>query len=326
MLSRRILALVLAGGKGTRLHPLTSERAKPALPFAGGYRIVDFVLSNLVNSDITRIYVLAQYKPRSLLEHLCSAWSFALDASGRGIKVILPGPASEPAGFGGTADAVYQNLWLLERHEPDLVAVFAADHVYRMDLRQMAQFHDDSGADVTVAAVAVPIEVASSFGVLVTGVDGRISEFQEKPPRPKAIPRDPARAYASMGNYLFKPQVLAAALSAGNRANETDFGTHVLPRLARTHQVVAYDFAGNRVPGVQAHEEAGYWRDIGTIDAYAQAQRDVMGPMPRFSLCNPQWPLCDSGRRAVERTARVRSGVCCVAAPASGLVCSDGPR
>ena len=197
----------------TTPHPLTVDRAKPALPLAGGYRIVDFVLSNLVNSGITRIHVLVQYQPQSLTEHLRSAWNFSLDASGRRIQVIRPSRASAAAGFRGTADAVYQNLHLLAREDPDLVAVFAADHVYRMDVRQMAQFHDNAGADATIAALAVPTQLASSFGVLATAGDGRIVEFQEKPPRPKTIPFDPARAYASMGNYLFKPQVLAAALS-----------------------------------------------------------------------------------------------------------------
>ena len=296
MSSRRILALVLAGGRGIRLHPLTAEHAKPALPFAGGYRIVDFVLSNLVNSGITRIYVLAQYKPQSLMEHLRSAWNFTPDGSGRRINVILPRAAAEPAGFRGTADAVYQNLHLFEEHEPDVVAVFAADHVYRMDVRQMAEFHDTAGADVTVGAVAVPLEDASSFGVMVTSADGCVSEFQEKPQRPRSIPSDPARAYASMGNYLFKPEPLAAALSEGSRRGDTDFGTHLLPRLVRTHRVVAYDFARNRIRGVQPCEEPAYWRDIGTLDAYRKAQRDVVGTRPRFSLWNPAWPLRGAGR------------------------------
>jgi glucose-1-phosphate adenylyltransferase len=296
MSSKKILALVLAGGRGTRLHPLTAEHAKPALPFAGGYRIVDFVLSNLVNSGITRIYVLAQYKPQSLMDHLRSAWCFAPDGSGRRINVVLPRAASEPAGCRGTADAVYQNLHLLEEHDPDVVAVFAADHVYRMDVRQMAEFHHNDAADVTVGAVAVPLANASSFGVMGTGADGRVSAFQEKPQRPRSIPSDPARAYASMGNYLFKPELLAAALSDCSRCGDTDFGAHLLPRLVRTHRVVAYDFARNRIPGVQPWEEPGYWRDVGTLEAYRRAQRDVVGPTPRFSLWNPAWPLRGAGR------------------------------
>jgi glucose-1-phosphate adenylyltransferase len=295
MSSKRILALVLAGGRGTRLHPLTAEHAKPALPFAGGYRIVDFVLSNLVNSGITRIYVLAQYKPQSLMDHLQCAWNFTADGSGRRINVVLPREASEPPGFRGTADAVYQNLHLLEEHEPDVVAVFAADHVYRMDVRQMAEFHDQAGADVTVGAVAVSLESASSFGVMVTSADGRVSEFEEKPQRPRSIPSDPARAYVSMGNYLFRPKLLAAALSEGSRRGDIDFGAHLLPRLVRTNGVVAYDFARNRVPGVQPCEEPAYWRDVGTLEAYRKAQRDVVGPIPRFNLWNPAWPLRDAG-------------------------------
>jgi glucose-1-phosphate adenylyltransferase len=303
--SRRILALVLAGGNGTRLHPLTAEHAKPALPFAGGYRIVDFVLSNLVNSGITCIYVLAQYKPRSLMEHLRSVWNLASEGSGRLINVILPRAASGPEGFRGTADAVFQNMRLIEQHEPDAVAVFAADHVYRMDVRQMAAFHESSNADLTVAAVAVPVENASAFGLMATGADGRVSKFQEKPQRPTPLPADPTHAYASMGNYLFKPQVLAEALLEGNSRGETDFGKHLLPRLLRSHRVMAYDFASNRVPGVQPYEEPGYWRDVGTIDAYLNAQRDVVGAAPRFRLWNPEWPLCDIDRgRAREQQSQ----------------------
>ncbi len=320
MASRRMLALVLAGGNGTRLHPLTAEHAKPALPFAGGYRIVDFVLSNLVNSGITCIYVLAQHKPQSLMEHLRSVWNLAQEGSGRLINVVLPRAAAGPEGFRGTADAVFQNLSLLEQHEPDAVAVFAADHIYRMDLRQMTAFHESSNADLTVAAVAVAVENASSFGVVVTGADGRVSEFQEKPDRPTPLPVDPTRAYASMGNYLFKPQVLAAALLEGSRRGETDFGKHLLPRLLRSHRVMAYDFATNRVPGVQPYEEPGYWRDVGTIDSYLDAQRDVVGTTPRFRLWNPEWPLCDAARgrakeghgyREIRRTFSAADRVSC---------------
>ena len=208
----KVLALVLAGGNGTRLHPLTAEHAKPALPFAADYRIVDFVLSNLVNSGITSIYVLAQYKPQSLIEHIRAVWAPALRGPGRFVSVVLPGAESARAPFLGTADAVHKNLHLCARHAPDLVAVFAADHVYRMDVGQMVEAHVLSKADISVAAVPVPVERASPFGIIAAQADGRIREFQEKPERPVPIPERPSHAYASMGNYLFDPGVLAALL------------------------------------------------------------------------------------------------------------------
>jgi glucose-1-phosphate adenylyltransferase len=291
MSARRILALVLAGGKGTRLYPLTAEHAKPALPFAGGYRIVDFVLSNLINSSVSPVYVLAQYKPQSLIEHLRAAWSVTQDRSDSLIKVLLPGREAGPDGFRGSADAVYQNLHVVERHKPDVVAVFAADHVYRMDIGQMAQFHETHDADATIAAVPIPMERASSFGVIVAHAGGRVEDFQEKPERPVAIPARPSHAYASMGNYLFEPKVLMQALRDAHRRGEDDFGHHVLPFLSRSYRCYAYDFTANRVPGIQPYEERGYWRDVGTVEAYLEAQRDVAGRRPRFQLWNPYWPI-----------------------------------
>lgn len=287
----KVLAFVLAGGNGTRLHPLTNEHAKPALPFAVGYRIVDFVLSNLVNSQISPIYVLAQYKPRSLIEHISATWMSRYAGLECGISVMLPRPDAAHEIFKGTADAVYKNLDIIDRHQPDVVAVFAADHVYRMDVRQMVSFHREREADVTVCAVPVPIDKASSFGIIRTDSAGRIHEFQEKPERPKPMPVDPGRALASMGNYLFSRRVLVELLDAANRRGDTDFGRHILPRLLGSHRVLAYDYSLNVVPGIRPNEERGYWRDIGTLDAYRAAQRDVLGPLPRFSLVNPQWPV-----------------------------------
>ena len=293
MRSGRTVALVLAGGKGTRLHPLTAEHAKPALPFAGGFRIVDFVLSNLVNSGIQHIYVLAPYKPQSLVEHMRSAWD--MTCSGPRIDIVLPSAASGSHGYQGTADAVFQNLSLVEQHAPDAVAVFAADHIYRMDVRQMLSLHQGCDADVTVAAVAVPLARASSFGVMAIEAGGRVISFEEKPCHPAALPEDPTRAYASMGNYLFKPQVLVEALLEGRRRGETDFGHHLLPRLIGSRRVVAYNFHSNHVPGIQPYEEPGYWRDVGTLDAYFSARREVLASAPRFRLYNPEWPLRGGG-------------------------------
>ena len=286
-----VVAFILAGGNGTRLHPLTVEHAKPALPFAAGYRIIDFVLSNLVNSRITSIHVLAQYKPRSLIEHIRTAWAPWSRGPDARITVVLPQTDAEPGMFRGTAEAVYRNLDIIDRHQADLVAVFAADHVYRMDVRQMVSFHQERDAEVSVAAVPVPIERASAFGIVATGPADELYDFREKPERPRPMPTDPSRAYASMGNYLFNARALVELLEAANRRGDTDFGRHILPRLTRSHRVFAYDFSGNKVPGVRPHEEHGYWRDIGTIEAYKAAQRDALGPTPRFDLVNPHWPI-----------------------------------
>ena len=254
----KILALVLAGGQGSRLHPLTAEHAKPALAFGSGYRIVDFVLSNLVNSGVMPIYVLAQYKPQSLVEHINVTWERAFHDPGRFVSVVLPEPSAACGPFLGTADAVYKNLHLCARHAPDLIAVFAADHVYRMDVRQMAEAHVNNRADISVAAIPFPIELASSFGVIEARADGRIRDFQEKPERPACIPARPSHAYASMGNYLFNPGVLAGLLEQAARRGETDFGKHVLPRATASLRVFAYNFAHNRVPGILPYEEPGY--------------------------------------------------------------------
>ena len=275
----KILAMVLAGGNGTRLHPLTIEHAKTALPFAHGYRIVDFVLSNLVNSDVSSIHVLVQYKPRSLITHIQTAWAPWSRGGQPAINIVLPETGVQGGAFKGTADAVYQNRHLIERERPDLVAVFAADHVYRIDVRQMAHFHQERGAEVSIAAVPVPIEKASAFGVIATGCAGEILDFKEKPEGPAPMANDPSRAYASMGNYLFNPRVLLDVLDEADKRGETDFGRDILPRLLHNHSVFAYDFASNEIPGVWLHEERAYWRDIGTIEAYRAAQRDVLGRM-----------------------------------------------
>jgi glucose-1-phosphate adenylyltransferase len=310
----KIVALVLAGGEGTRLYPLTAEHAKPALPFANGYRIVDFVLSNLVNSRISTIYVLAQYKPESLMRHIATAWAPWFVGSEGTIKVLLP--RSNRKLFKGTADAVHQHIDLLQAHSPDVVAVFAADQIYRMDVRQMVDFHRSKKAEVTVSAVAVPIEKASSFGILSTHADGRVREFREKPQRPIAIPRNPMRAYASMGNYLFDPKCLEATLAEAHLRGDTDFGRDILPRLCHTSCVYAYDFADNQVPGLQEFEEPAYWRDVGTPTALAAAQQDAMGYRPRFNLWNRRWPIRGEYDAALLAKIRAWKGETAVAAEA----------
>ncbi len=271
----KVLAFVLAGGRGTRLHPLTAEQAKPALPLAEGRRIMDFVLSNLVRSRIEPIYVLAQYKPRSLIEHVESYWAQCLGSEAPLVSVVLAGRDGNAAPFRGTADSVHRNLDLVARHQPDLVAVFAADHVYRMDVRQMVRFHQQRDADVTLAAVPVPIEQASSFGILRTGPTGELLEFREKPECPDPFPGDPTRAFASMGNYLFRPGTLVELLETAMRRDGVDFGVDILTQLPEHCRAFVYDFTTNAIPGLQPYEEHAYWRDVGTPDAYHAAQRDV---------------------------------------------------
>jgi glucose-1-phosphate adenylyltransferase len=294
MINPRILGVVMAGGEGSRLYPLTRERSKPAVPFAGRYRIVDFVLSNLVNSGVYSIYLLVQYKSQSLIEHIRRSWVLSPIFPEQFVTVVPPQMREGPEWFQGTADAVFQNLNLIEQHQPDVVLVFGADHVYRMDVRQMVEWHLENRADVTVAALPVPLGEASAFGIIDAQADGRIRGFQEKPSTPPPIPGDPKCAYASMGNYVFSPDVLAQALRQANALGEKDFGRDLLPRLLQSHRVFAYNFAANRVPGVREYEEQAYWRDVGTIDAYFAAHQDLLGPRPRFDVFNPRWRIGSS--------------------------------
>ena len=291
----KILAFVMAGGEGNRLKPLTSERSKPSVPFGGRYRIIDFVLSNLINSNICSIYLLVQYKSQSLIDHVRKAWTISPLISDQFVTIVPPQMQSGSSWFSGTADAVYQNMNLIQEHQPDIIAVFGADHIYRMDIRQMVSFHLHRQADVSIAALPVPIENAKDFGVIETESDGRIRGFQEKPDQPKPIPSDPGKAYVSLGNYLFNTNSLIEALQSMRRRNETDFGHHVLPMMLKNQKLFAYDFFDNKVPGIKAYEEKAYWRDVGSIDAYFEAHQDVLGMTPRFDIFNPQWPIYSSG-------------------------------
>ena len=290
----KVMAFVMAGGQGSRLAPLTTDRSKPAVPFGSRYRIVDFVLSNLVNSDIRSIYLLVQYKPQSLIEHIRKAWTISALFSDQFVTVVPPQMTKEHTMFGGTADAVYQSLSLMDLHRPDFVAVFGADHIYRMDVRQMLRYHCEVEADVSVAALPVALDQVPNFGIIETDASGKVSGFKEKPKQAKPMPSDPLRAYASMGNYVFSAEVLRSALEEAHQRGETDFGHHVLPRLCQTHRVFAYDFATNEVPGTKSYEERGYWRDVGTLDAYFDAHQDVLGLTPTFDAFNPQWPIYSS--------------------------------
>ena len=284
--------MIMAGGKGERLHPLTRDRSKPAVPFAGRYRIVDFVLSNFVNSDVLSLYVLVQYKSQSLIEHIRLSWRTTGIVPDYFVTVVPPQMRFGPAWYRGTADAVLQNLNVVDDFNPDVVAIFGADHIYRMDLDQMLSFHRESGAGVTVAARPVPRADASAFGVLAVDAHGKVVNFVEKPKQPPAMPNDPERALVSMGNYLFDRQVLVDALLAdARRSTDHDFGRSIIPELVATGRVYAYDFQTNEVPGVKPYEESGYWRDVGTIQAYWEAHMDLLGESPRFDLDNRYWPI-----------------------------------
>ncbi len=287
-----ILAMIMAGGKGERLAPLTELRTKPAVPFGGKYRLIDFVLSNFVNSGVMAIYVLVQYRSQSLIEHLRRAWRIGGRIQRNFITAVPPQMKTGEHWYEGTADAVYQNLNLIRDFAPDLVAVFGADHIYRMDITQMIEFHSARNAEITVAARPVPLHAASDFGVIEVDAEDRIVGFEEKPGRPAPMHGDRERAYASMGNYLFRADVLVRVLEQDAvHVGSHDFGRDILPSLIASHRVSAYNFLENEIPGLRPYEEPGYWRDVGTLDAYWEAHMDLLGEQPLFDLRNGAWPI-----------------------------------
>lgn len=289
---QRVLAIIMAGGKGKRLMPLTEQRSKPAVPFAGTYRIVDFVLSNFLNSGVLAMYVLVQYRSQSLIEHLRRAWRIGGPNRQSFITVVPPQMKGRGKWYEGTADAVYHNLNIVQDFAPNLVAVFGADHIYRMDLRQMIQFHLDNQADATVAALPVPIQAAKGFGIIQTNAEQQIKGFEEKPKHPKPMPGNPKMAFSSMGNYIFNVDILMKTLEQDARSpGSHDFGRDIIPSLLQSHNVMAYNFLNNVVPGIHPYEEWGYWRDVGTLEAYWQAHMDILGENPIFDLRNVNWPI-----------------------------------
>ncbi|MFQ5481299.1 MAG: glucose-1-phosphate adenylyltransferase [Nitrospinaceae bacterium] len=288
----KVLGMIMAGGEGRRLMPLTGERAKPAVPFGGKYRLIDFVLSNFINSKIYSAYVLTQFKSQSLTEHIQEGYRFGSLLQD---QFILPVPAQMRTGeswYQGTADAIYQNINLVQGRGYDLAAIFGADHIYKMDIQQMVDFHQDRQAKVTISAIPVPLKEARQFGVIQVDPAGRIIGFQEKPEKPVPIPGRPDMAFASMGNYIFDVDFLIEALfnDAANPSSTHDFGKDILPSLYDRHPLYAYDFAQNKVPGI-TREEIGYWRDVGTIHSFWETNMDLRNVKPVFNLYNRKWPV-----------------------------------
>ena len=287
----RVLGIVLAGGEGKRLWPLTADRAKPAVPFGGSYRLIDFVLSNLVNAGYLRIAVLTQYKSHSLDRHITTTWRMSTILG----NYVTPVPAQQrlgPRWFTGSADAIFQSFNLIYDDQPDHIVVFGADHVYRMDPRQMVEQHIETKAAVTVAGIRVPRNEASSFGIIDADEHGKIRAFLEKPADPPGLVDSPDESYASMGNYVFTTEALIESLrtDAGEEASVHDMGGSIIPMLTKDGTARVYDFADNDVPGA-TDRDRHYWRDVGTIDAYYDANMDLVAVHPVFNLYNRQWPI-----------------------------------
>ena len=288
----KTLAMILAGGEGRRLDPLTRERAKPAVPFGGRYRIIDFVLSNFANSGLLRMKVLVQYKSESLNTHVQRGWRLTALLN-EYVEIVPAQMRVGPKWFEGSADAIYQNLNIITDEEPEYTFVFGADHVYRMDVRQMLDFHLARRADLTVAAIPVPVSEAQQFGIIEVDGEGRMVGFVEKPREDaKTMPGNPERCLASMGNYLFTTDVLVQEIvrDAGDPNSAHDFGKSIVAHMYQRKRVFVYDFATNVVPG-QSERERGYWRDVGSLDAYYQANMDLVDVDPIFSLYNNSWPI-----------------------------------
>jgi glucose-1-phosphate adenylyltransferase len=334
-----VFGIVLAGGEGKRLMPLTADRAKPAVPFGGNYRLIDFALSNLVNAGFRRIVVLTQYKSHSLDRHIAQTWHLSPLLG----NYVTPVPAQMRRGpywFSGSADAIYQNLNLLNDERPDYVAVFGADNIYRMDPGLMVQQHIDTGAAVTVAALRAPLSLADQFGVIEAGEDGHtITAFREKPKDAVGLPDAPDQVFASMGNYLFSTDALIEAVTSDAGADESshDMGGNIVPMLVSSGAAHVYDFSKNVVPG-ESERDHGYWRDVGTLDAYYESHMDLVSVDPVFNLYNMEWPILtwqeplppakfvfdEDGRRGHAVDSMVCAGVVLSGGSARGSVLSPG--
>ncbi len=337
------LALVLAGGEGRRLSPLTLERAKPAVHFGGRYRLIDFVLSNLVNSGLRQIRLLTQYRSTSLVQHVARNWALSTHVSNEYIESVPASMNIGPTWFRGTADAIWQNLDLMREARPDNVLIFGADHIYKMDIDKMLEYHDNMGADVTVATVSVPRSEAKAFGCLAVDGGGWVTSFVEKPEDPPGYPGAPETTLVSMGNYIFTRQALVAELRRNANLEETthDFGRDILSTAHERFKVAAYDLNQQLCPG-ESESARGYWRDVGTIDSYYESNMDLVSVEPRLNLYNPQWPIggartsagpCkfvfadeDNNRVGSAVDSIVGSGTIISGGQIARTVCSDGVR
>ena len=324
-MQERTISIILAGGAGSRLHPLTADRAKPAVPFGGRYRIIDFTLSNCIHSGLRRILVLTQYKSHSLQKHLRDGWSIYNSELGEYITPVPPQMRTGESWYSGTADAIYQNLYLLERSGADYALILSGDHIYRMDYAAMLQYHHDAGAHLTVACLTVGLEEANAFGVMTIDGRDRVVCFDEKPANPKPLPDDPSHALASMGVYVFSLELLSELLHRDHSSSSShDFGKDILPSIVGNHRVVAYRFGGTlgRVTPDR------YWRDVGTIDAYYEANMDLLHAHPAINLYQGDWPIRTyEGQHPPARTVPGKSGreaeiVNCMLA--SGTIISGG--
>lgn len=287
-----VLGMIMAGGEGSRLHPLTKERAKPAVPFGGKYRIIDFVLNNFVNSGIFKIKVLTQFKADSLIKHLSSGWNLNRMLG----QYIDPVPAQMRTGkrwYEGTADAIFQNINLIEDENPDYVAVFGADHIYKMDISRMLDFHRSVGAVATIAAIPKPVkDAAHTFGVIEVDYNNRMVGFEEKPADPRPMPGNSSTALISMGNYIFNKNFLIRELyeDSSFKNSSHDFGKDVIPKIFKDFPVYVYDFTNNRIPG-ESPEQSLYWEDVGTLEAYYKATMSLRDVVPEINLYNDRWPI-----------------------------------
>ncbi|ANY24264.1 glucose-1-phosphate adenylyltransferase [Gordonia terrae] len=318
-----VLGIVLAGGEGKRLYPLTMDRAKPAVPFGGAYRLIDFVLSNLVNAGYERICVLTQYKSHSLDRHISQTWW----TSGFHGEYITPVPAQQrlgPRWYTGSADAIFQSMNLITDERPEYIVVFGADHVYRMDPSQMVAAHVESGADVTVAGIRVPRAEATAFGCIDSDESGKITRFLEKPSDPPGTPDDPESTFASMGNYVFTTEALVDALraDAADSDSDHDMGGDIIPAFVRRDTAYVYDFKDNDVPGA-TERDTGYWRDVGTLDAFYEAHMDLVSVHPIFNLYNGRWPIRGETHN-LPPAKFVQSGVAEDSVVGSGCIISGG--